>query len=152
MITEGEMSRNGTMSNGKSLNGRGNVLTCPSDYEPRPAIDVVPNKPSPKWRDQLAPYTWSMSYTDSSSISHSVTLRGDTEEEVLEMVKPLVAGIRKAKAKGNSPTPDVPAETGNMPVCKIHGVQMERRVSKRTSAQYWAHGHRQDTCFGKAKS
>lgn len=138
--------------NGYNGNGDSHILQCSSDYENRPVIDILPSKPSPKWRDQLAPVTWSMSYIDSSNISHSVTLRGDSEEEVLEMVKPLVAGIRKAKGNAKKEQQQDNTQPESV-VCKIHSVQMERRVSKRTGGHY--HCHRmpdgKDLCFGREK-
>jgi hypothetical protein len=149
------------------LNGNGVTATqlyapCASDYEPAPVIDITPTAPTKgNWRDQLAPVTWSMSYIDSSQISHSVTLRGDTEEEVLEMVKPLVAGIRKAKelakekAAAHAPQQaETPAPDSDVPPCKIHGMPMERRTSKRTGGIYFSHRlpGSKELCFGRERS
>ena len=148
------VSANGVSNNGHHVT----YLPCDSDYEPRPVIDIVSSKPQPKWRDQLAPVTWSMTYIDSSNISHSVTLRGDTEEEVLDMVKPLVAGIRKAKAKAKeagsaTETTAVPEPDSDVPPCKIHGIPMQRRVSRRTQGIYFSHKlPNGDLCFGREKA
>jgi hypothetical protein len=124
---------------------------CPSDYE-AVTLDVTPTTPPIKgnWRDQLAPVTWSLSYTDSSGISHFCTVRGDTEEEVLAMVKPIVAGVRKAKqmAKDRAPQPAAPEPDSDVPPCKIHGVPMERRQSKK-GGWYYSHRAPDGLCFGK---
>jgi hypothetical protein len=150
------LTQNGTHHNGSNGNGvHASELypACPSDYE-AVAIDVTP-QPAPtkgNWRDQLAPVTWSMSYVDSSGISHSCTLRGDTEEEVLAMVKPIVAGVRKAKqlAKEHAPQQAAPEPDSDLPPCKIHGVPMKRAVSKRTGGIYTFHDlPNRDKCFGR---
>jgi hypothetical protein len=146
------LAANGFHSNG---NGTAHFLDCPSDYEP---IDITPLPTAPtkgSWRDQLAPVTWSMSYTDSSGISHSCTLRGDSEEEVLAMVKPIVAGVRKAKqlAKERQPQQaEAPAPDSDVPPCRIHGTPMERRTSKRTGGVYFSHRlpGSKELCFGRA--
>src|SRR5688572_8384084 len=115
------VTANGTYSNGTN----GHFLHGASDYEARPVIDVVPKAASPKWRDQLAPVTWSLSYVDSSGVSHSCTLRGDTQEEVIDMVKPIVAGIRKAKElakeKQTPQATQAPEPDSDIPPCKVHG-------------------------------
>jgi hypothetical protein len=129
---------------------------CESDYEPAPVIDITPQSAPAKgnWRNQLAPITWSMSYVDSSGISHSCTLRADSEEEVLAMVKPIVAGVRKAKqlAKDRAPQQASPEPDSDVPACKIHGMAMERRTSKRTGGIYFSHRlpGSKDLCFGRA--
>jgi hypothetical protein len=127
---------------------------CASDYEAAPVIDVVPTAPKPAWRDQLAPVTWSMSYVDSSGISHSCTLRADSEEEVLAMVKPIVAGVRKAKqlAKDRAPQQASPEPDSDVTAWKIHGMAMERRTSKRTGGIYFSHRlpGSKELCFGRA--
>ena len=147
------LTANGTYHNGT----HDHYLNCASDYEPAPVIDVTPKT---GWRDQLAPVTWSMSYVDSSGISHSCTLRGDTEEEVLDMVKPLVAGIRKAKqmAKERQPqatqtpgaVPYTSAPDSDIPPCPVHGTPMIRRQSKRTGGIYFSHKMPSgELCFGR---
>lgn len=145
MLSAAKLNCNGN-SNGHFLHGA-------SDYEDRPVIDVTPKPASPKWRDQLAPVTWSMSYIDSSQVTHSVTLRGDTEEEVLAMVKPLVAGIRKAKQLAKEKEPQAAVEPdSDLPLCKIHNVPMQRAVSKRTGGTYTFHDlPGRDKCFGRQK-
>jgi len=93
-----------------------------------------------------------MSYTDSTGISHSVTLRGDTEQEVLDMVKPLVAGVRKAHAIAKEKHAGEPQTQPERVMCKIHNVEMERRVSRRNGGHY--HSHRlpnNELCFGREK-
>jgi hypothetical protein len=119
-------------------NGHVHMLDCPSDYEPRPAIDIVPSKPSPKWRDQLAPYTHSLSWSDSDGCQHALTLRSDSLSDLMVDLKLLKGMIRASKARATvvASHPESPTEMGDVPVCKIHGVQMERRVSKRTSGHY----------------
>jgi hypothetical protein len=146
MLANGIANHNGHV-NGNGVNVHRVYPPCPSDYEPV-TIDAIPTAPKPGWRDQLAPVTWSMSWT-ASDVSHSVTLRGDTEQEVLDLVKPLVAGIKAAKEKRQAQNPQTQPEHV---VCKIHGAPMERRVSKRTGGHY--HCHRlagNDLCFGREK-
>ena len=151
MITETNPSHNGT--------GRGASLHCPSDYEARPVVDVVPRVPAPKWPDQLARFTWSLTWQDANDCSNSLTIRADDLPTLLEDLKLVKRGIvmAKAKAKGNAATGspqepvDAPAETGDVPVCKIHNVTMTRRVSKRTGGHYWAHNAGKEICFGKSR-
>jgi hypothetical protein len=148
------LTQNAFHHNGSGVYTRETYPACPSDYEVM-AIDVTPATTSkPAWRDQLAPVTWSMSYVDSSGISHSCTLRGDTEEEVLDMVKPIVAGVRKAKqlAKDRVPqTQAAPEPDSDIAPCKIHGMAMERRTSKRTGGIYFSHRlpGSKELCFGR---
>jgi hypothetical protein len=153
MIANGIHHSNGNGTNG--VHAQQLYPACASDYE-AVAIDITPQAAPAKgnWRDQLAPVTWSMSYTDSSGISHSCTLRGDTEEEVLSMVKPIVAGVRKAKqlAKERAPQQtETPVPDSDVPPCAIHGTPMERRTSKRTGGIYFSHRlpGSKELCFGR---
>jgi len=89
---------NGTNHNGY-VNGNGHFLDCASNYEPAPIIDVTPSKPKPGWRDQLAPYTHCLPWSDSDGCSHRMTLRADTLEQLLGS-KAHQAGYQDYQKKG----------------------------------------------------
>jgi hypothetical protein len=69
-------------------------------------------------------------------------------------LKLLKAMIRQAKGKAAVSTPQqaVPEPDADVPPCRIHGVQMERRTSKRTGGIYFSHRlpGSKELCFGRA--
>ena len=68
------------------------------------------------------------------------------------MVKPLVAGVRKAHAIAKEKHAGEPQTQPERVMCKIHNVEMQRRVSKRTGGHY--HCHRlagNNLCFGRVQ-
>jgi hypothetical protein len=81
------LSANDLCLNGNGINGKVAYLPCPSDYEPRPAIDVIPTTPAPKWRDQHAAFTHHVQWVDSEGISHGLTLRSDSLQGLLSDLK-----------------------------------------------------------------
>ena len=147
MITNEEMSCNGT---------NGHFLACPSDYEPAPTI---PTQPVSRREGSLDPYMLNLGWHDNDGIVYSLTIRGQERDQVMADAKFFKAVARAHMAKGKVAAavanPDAP-QGQTQPehvVCKIHGVEMERRVSKRTQGHYHAHrlGPR-DLCFGRIKT
>ncbi len=134
-------------------NGNGHFLHCESDYEPRPVIDIIAKQVVAKdWTQNLAPCTCSMSYIDHTGISYSVTFRGNSNEEVLEMMRPWIAGIRKAKASAGPV--EEPVVERDVRQCKLHNVEMAKRLSKKSGKPYYAHampGDAGSLCFGRSK-
>jgi len=133
-----------------SHNGQAKVayLPCESDY---PVIDVVAKPATPKWRDQYPLFTHNLSWQDSDGCNHSLTLRSDSITDLLSDLKMIKTGIRQAKAKAAESQPQEATQPERV-VCKIHHVEMERRVSKRTGGHY--HCHRlagNELCFGREK-
>ena len=121
-------------------------LDCASDYEERPIIDVTPH---PKWRDQLAPYTHTLQWVDADGCSHSMTLRNDTLQGLLDDLKLIKSGIQQCKAKARQENPDMPPDTM---LCDVHNAYMERRYSKRTGGHYFAHKvENGEFCYGKSQ-
>jgi hypothetical protein len=158
------VSANGIHSNG-SNGSNGHFLNCTSDYEPRPlTIDVVPTAPTPKWRDQQAAFTHHIQWVDHEGISHGLTIRSDDLQSLMADLRLVKAGIREAKkqaaesasvpgdsqsGESHSPT-ELTAET-DVQRCRIHGVDMPRRISKRNSGHYFAHFLPDDSiCYGRA--
>jgi hypothetical protein len=99
------LSPNGIHSNGHSTNGYAmpHMLECESDY---PAIDVMayPAKQG-SWRDALAPYTHSLSWSN-GDCTHSLTIRSDSLEALLADLKLVRQGIRRAKEKRATANPE----------------------------------------------
>lgn len=137
-------------ANGSTSNGyNGHTLICESDYPDVKAVDVTPKR-TPRWQDQVAKYTHNLSWVDADSCQHSMTIRADSLQELLDDLKLIKKGIQIAKAKSGKQ--NVPEETGDIPVCPIHGVTMERRTSKRTGGQYFAHKTGpKELCFGRER-
>ena len=134
-------------------------VPCASDYEPAPIIDVVPTAPKPGWRDQHAAFTHHIQWVDSDGISHGLTLRSDSLQDLmvdLKMVKGMIKAA-KAKARESQPAnqassdPQVPAaDVPDVQHCKIHAVDMVRRWSKRTQGHYFGHKlPNDDFCYGR---
>ena len=147
------VSANGTHHNGTN----GHYLNCASDYEPAPVIDVTPAAPKPGWRDQFPTYTHNLSWVDSDSLSHSMTLRSDSLSDLmadLRLVKPM---IRQSKQKAAEHAPQQAegaseTEQSDVQQCRIHKVDMVRRWSKRTGGHYWAHkAPNGDFCYGRER-
>ena len=128
MLSANDLHLNGVNAH---VNGKVAHLPCPSDYEPAP-IDITPSKPTPRWRDQFPTYTHNINWLDSDGISHSMTLRSDILQDILNDLKLLKGMIRTAKQKHSTANPEQPGTQQERIVCKVHGVEMERRVSKRT--------------------
>ena len=148
---------NGTNHNGYVNGTNGHTLICDSDYEPRPVIVITPSKPTPGWRDQLAPYTHCLQWSDSDGCSHSMTLRADTLEQLLADLKLIKQGIKiakekaKEKAKAQQPVTQ-PDPDSDVPPCKVHGTPMVRKQSRRTGEIYFSHAlPNGELCFGREK-
>jgi len=139
-------------SNGHVNGTNGHVLVCSSDYEERSAvIDVTPTAPRPGWRDQFPTFTHNLSWVDSDGCGHSFTLRSDSLVDLMADIKAMKALIKASKAQHQAQQPETQPEHV---VCKIHGVEMERRVSKKTGGHYHCHrlaGSGNDLCFGREK-
>src|SRR5688500_1644295 len=91
------MLANGTHhSNGMHITP--NYPACPSDYEPAP-IDVSPRKPQLGWRSQFPTYTHNVSWADTDSKQHSLTIRGDDLDELLMTLTAIKQCIRASKTK-----------------------------------------------------
>ena len=147
------------LSNGVShLNGHhngtnGTTLVCESNYEPVSVIDVIPTTPAPKWRDQHAAFTHHIQWIDSDNISHGLTLRSDSLQDILSDLRMVKGIIRQDKQKHTDANPEQPETQSEKVVCKVHGVPMERRVSKRTGGHYFSHKLAdRDLCFGRPKA
>ena len=101
MLSNGTAHLNGHGVN-DHVNGYGHMLECPSDYEERPAIDVVPTTPAPLWRNQYPLYTHNLSWQDGDGCNHSLTLRSDSITDLLndlKMVKVVCVKPRKNTAQ-----------------------------------------------------
>ena len=127
---------------------------CPSDYE-AVAIDVTPRA---GWHDQFPQFTHNVSWMDTDSKQHSLTIRCDDLDELLATLTAVKQTIRASKAKHTESQPgeQVPAQQAesqpDVLPCHIHGVNMPRRWSKRTNGHYFAHKLATgDFCYGKAK-
>ena len=146
----------GHMSNG---NGHVTYPPCESDYEPRPVIDVTPRPAVPGWRSQWPEYTHNVSWVDSDSKQHSLTIRTDDLDELLATLTTLKHVIRasKAKAAEGQPQAETPAATPapaeDTQRCVIHNVDMPRRWSKRTQGHYFGHKCADGSfCYGRTRS
>ena len=68
----------------------------------------------------------------------------------LKLLKGMIKAAKQKHADAN------PAQSKTQPekvMCQIHGVEMERRVTKRTGGHYHAHKlPGQGLCFGRAQS
>ena len=149
MLTNDVSNHNNQHTNG--TNGR--RLECSSDYEECPQIDVIPTAPTAQWRNEFPRFTHNLVWQDSSGISHSLTLRSDSLQDLLGDLKLVKSMIKAAKEQHRTANPTQPVTQEEKVVCKLHSVQMERRVSKRTGGHY--HSHKlagRDLCFGTAKS
>jgi hypothetical protein len=61
--------------------------------------------------------------------------------------------IRQAKQQHAESNPVQPQTQEERVVCKIHGVEMERRVSRRTGGHYFSHKLAdRELCFGRPKA
>jgi hypothetical protein len=146
------VSANSIHSNGSN----GHFLHCPSNHE---LVDVTPmaTPPRPKWRDQFPQFTHNLSWLDADGCSHSMTLRSDDLQGLMSDLKLLKGMIKAAKQKAaesasqSTQTTQTPEPDSDVPPCKIHGVPMERRTSKRTSGVYFFHRlpGSKELCFGR---
>ena len=140
---------NGTNHNG-CLSTTGHMLDCPSDH---PIIDITPCQAKAGWRSQFAVFTHNLSWVDSDGVSHSLTLRSDSLPDLMADIKTMKSLIRQSKAQHQAKNPAAQPETQpERVICKIHNVEMERRVSKHTGGHY--HCHRlagNDLCFGRER-
>ena len=143
------LAQNGIHSNG--LNGKVSHLPCPSDHELAP-IDVTLSTPTPQWRKEFPKFTHNINWLDSDGINHSMTLRSDSLQSLMADLKLLKGMIRQAKEKHNTVNPTQSQTQEERVVCKVHGVEMERRVSKRTGGHYHSHKMGNDLCFGRPKA
>jgi hypothetical protein len=146
------LTQNGIHSNGTAF------TPCVSDYEPRPQEGTAPQ---PKWRDQFPMFTHNVSWVDTDSKQHSLTIRTDDADELFGILKAVKHIVRASKEKAaettlhatQEPQEEVSAETQpDVMRCAIHGVDMPRRWSKRTNGHYFAHRlPNGDFCYGKVK-
>ena len=146
------------LANGVShLNGHdngvnGHTLVCASDY-PAVEIDVTPHQPQPKWQDQFPQFTHNLSWQDSDGISHSMTLRSDSLQALMADLKLLKGMIKAAKEQHSTANPTQSQTQEECVACKVHGVEMERRISKRTGGHYFSHKlSDRELCFGRPKA
>ena len=147
------LSANDLHLNGHVNGTNGHALECSSDYEPRPAIDITPSKPTPQWRNEFPQFTHNLSWLDSDGINHSMTLRSDSLQALMADLKLLKSMVQQAKQKHADANPTQPATQPEKVLCKLHNIEMERRVSKRTGGHYHCHKLAgRDLCFGKPKS
>ena len=153
MLSNGTAHLNGHGLNGNGVNGYGHMLECPSDH---PVIDIVPTTPKtsrPRWRDELAPYTHTLQRLDGDGHSHSMTLRSDSLQDLLSDLKLLKSMVKQAKQKHADANPEQRETQLERVVCKIHGAEMERRVSRRTGGHYFSHKLAdRELCFGRPKA
>lgn len=128
---------------------------CPSDYEERPIINVTPSVPKPAWRNEFPSFTHNLSWNDPEGVSHSLTLRSDDLQALFADIKMVKSMIKRSKEKHATAHPDAPEEQAEPDTqrCEIHGVDMPRRWSKRTSGHYFGHKCSDGSfCYGKAKN
>jgi hypothetical protein len=141
MVTANAFHHNGT---------NGHVLYCPSDHEP---IDVTPTAPKPAWRDEFPTFTHHLQWVDADSVSHGLTLRSDSLQDLMSDLRMVKGMIRQAKQKAAESKPQseqTPEPDSDVPPCKVHGAPMRRAVSKRTGGTYFYHDIGRDRCFGRA--
>jgi hypothetical protein len=140
-------------------NSNGCTLVCESDY---PVIDVTPFTPSkskPGWKEQHAAFTHHIQWVDAEGISHGLTLRSDSLQDLmrdLRLVKSMIKAAKQKHAelqpKASEPQPQAQAEP-DVQHCEIHNVDMPRRWSKRTRGHYFGHKCSDGSfCYGKAKT
>jgi hypothetical protein len=147
------LSANDLRLNGNGINGKVAYLPCSSDHEERPAIDITPSAPVPQWRAQFPTYTHNLGWTDNDGVNHSMTLRGDSLQDILNDLKLLKGMIRTAKQKHSDSNPTQSDTQPEQVTCKIHNTLMERRVSKRTGGHYFSHKLAdRELCFGRPKA
>jgi hypothetical protein len=148
------MTPNGVYLNGHSTNGH--MLTCASDYEPAPVLDVVAREPKPGWRHDFPLFTHNLSWVDADGCSHSLTLRSDDLPGLFADLKLLKYMIRASKEKAKERHPETsqgqPEPDSDVPPCKIHGSPMVRKQSRRTKGIYFSHQLPDGSlCFGREK-
>ena len=142
-------------SNGTTgTNGHGAQLHCENDYEAVNATPYTPSAHPVPWRSQFPAFTHNLGWTDGDGCTHSLTLRNDNLNDLMADLKMLKGLIRASKQKATVANPG--AHQGQtqeeLVVCKVHGVAMERRISKRMGGHY--HCHRMgvnDLCFGRPR-
>ena len=149
MLHEATIHSNGIHTNGAHPAAH---LDCASDYEPAPATEAPP----PKWRDAWPAYTHNVTWLDSDSKQHSLTIRTDDIHELFGVLKGLKHTIRASKQKAAESAPHTEAPQEAQPDtqrCAIHGVDMPRRWSKRTNGHYFGHKLADGGfCYGRSKS
>jgi hypothetical protein len=145
MLTNGTAHHNG-------IHLTSGYLPCASDYEPRPAIDVTPKPAVPGWRSRWPEYTHNVSWVDSDSKQHSLTIRTDDLDELLATLTAIKNVIRASKAKTAETTAQPAESQPDVQHCHLHGVDMPRRWSKRTNGHYFGHKLPDGCfCYGRAK-
>lgn len=126
--------------------GNSNYPPCQSDYEARP----VETPRVGKWSDQLAPYTHSLSWIDNEGTSHSLTIRSNSINGLLNDLRIIKGYIRAARGKhaGEESAP----VSEDVLLCTIHDVNMARRVSRRTGGSYFSHQLPSgELCYGRRR-
>jgi hypothetical protein len=158
LASGGTNTREGYLHNadGYLLENAADYPPCASDYEERPVFDVVPTMPRPGWTDAFPAFTHNLSWIDGEGCSHSMTLRSDSLSGLMGDLKLLKGMIRKAKTKAaeSQPAQTAPQPDSDVSPCKIHGMAMERRTSKRTDGVYFSHRlpGSKELCFGRERS
>src|SRR5687768_7187688 len=99
------VATNGINSNGYGVHIAPVYPPCESDYEPRPAIDAISKPTAPGWRSQWPEYTHNVSWVDSDSKQHSLTIRTDNLDELLQTLTAIKHVIRASKAKAAETAP-----------------------------------------------
>jgi hypothetical protein len=145
------LTTNGIHSNGNGVHTTSSYPACSSDYEPAP-IDATPKPAVPGWRSQWPEFTHNVSWVDSDSKQHSLTIRTDDLDELLQTLTAIKHVIRASKQRVAECQPQ-----GEQPTdaqrCEIHGVDMPRRWSKRTQGHYFGHKLADGGfCYGKART
>lgn len=134
-------------TNGAHLNGVhvSNLWPpCPSDYEPAPAN--IPAKQT-GWRDQFPAFTHNLSWVDADGLSHSMTLRSDSLQDLMADLKLLKNAIKQSRQQHAEAPLDAESDVKR---CAIHGVDMPRRFSKRNQGHFFGHVLPDNTfCYGR---
>jgi hypothetical protein len=118
--------------------------------------------PKSDWRQQWPEFTHNVSWVDTDSKQHSLTIRTDDLDELLATLTTVKNVIRASKAKATSSgaasegqsqvTPATPQQPDTLH-CSIHNIDMPRRWSRRTNGHYFAHATPDGGfCYGKRKS
>ena len=128
-------------SNDNGVHITSSYSPCTSDYEPRP-IDDTAKRAVPGWRSQWPEYTHNVTWVDSDSKQHSLTIRTDDMDELLQTLMAIKHVIRASKAKAAESAPQAPrepqAEPDTQPCPTHHNVIMQKRAS-RSGGHFYSH-------------
>lgn len=133
------------------------LLECASDHPPRP---VIPAQPRGRREGHLDAFTLNLGWHDNDGITYSLTIRGEERDQVMADAKFFKAVAKAHMAKGKVAAAVAKPDDLEVPaiVCKIHGVEMQRRISKRSGGHYFSHAlpgggpNNKNLCFGRKAS